>query len=256
MNKKKFYESHKNFSHRSLLDYYISPGIRCKFDILKNKISNNTKFNNGIDLGSSGNSFLLFMTNLHHKSFFDLANFPLRLYKSKTFYYPVCGDLTYLPYRANSFDFVSALDVLEHIKNDKIAISEMSRILKPGGLAIITVPHRMKFYSNQDRLIGHFRRYEITRIVDIMRKYDLKRINTFGVYGRLMKISDIQSADPEKVEESLLKLRSRYHSNLFFRAVWEIFVRISSKIMKFDANNCPIGKIMNIGFIFKKELPD
>ena len=35
---KEFYEKHKNFSFRTILEYKISPGIRCKFDLLKENI--------------------------------------------------------------------------------------------------------------------------------------------------------------------------------------------------------------------------
>lgn len=49
---------------------------------------------------------------------------------------------TKLPFKDESFERVIASEVLEHIKNDKKAISEISRILKPGGRVIITVPNK------------------------------------------------------------------------------------------------------------------
>lgn len=49
-------------------------------------------------------------------------------------------DILNLPFNSNSFDFVFASHVLEHIKNDDGALSEIQRILKPKGIAILPVP--------------------------------------------------------------------------------------------------------------------
>jgi SAM-dependent methyltransferase len=49
-------------------------------------------------------------------------------------------DVTDLPFAAASYDLVFASHVLEHVKDDHLALSEISRILAPGGLAILPVP--------------------------------------------------------------------------------------------------------------------
>jgi len=49
-------------------------------------------------------------------------------------------DLQELPFEDQSYDFVFASHVLEHIENDEKAISEIRRILKPNGLAILPIP--------------------------------------------------------------------------------------------------------------------
>ena len=49
-------------------------------------------------------------------------------------------DLTNLPFSSEAYDCVFASHVLEHIKDDRKALSEISRILKPGGFAILPVP--------------------------------------------------------------------------------------------------------------------
>lgn len=50
------------------------------------------------------------------------------------------ADLCDLPFPAQSFDLVIASHVLEHIKDDAKALSEIRRILKPGGIAVLPVP--------------------------------------------------------------------------------------------------------------------
>jgi SAM-dependent methyltransferase len=253
MNTKKFYEEHKNFSHRTIDEYFLSPGIKCKFELLKEHLNLSKNFKIAIDIGCSGSSFLYLFNNGVHKSFFDLANLPLRQFCSKTYCYPVCGDMLQLPYRNNSFDFMCALDVLEHVKDDQIAVFEISRILKKKGIAVITVPHKMKYYTYQDRLIGHYRRYEIKQVNELFKKYKLRVIKIFGIYGQLMRIADIQSKNPKRIEENILKLRNRYESNIIFRNFWNIIVKILAKIMKMDAKYHSLNDIMNIAFIFIKK---
>jgi len=52
----------------------------------------------------------------------------------------VKADLTDLPFKDAEYDFVFASHVLEHIKDDLTALSEIRRILKPKGIAILPVP--------------------------------------------------------------------------------------------------------------------
>jgi hypothetical protein len=49
-------------------------------------------------------------------------------------------DITRLPFAASSFDAVMAVDVLEHIDDDRAALRELYRVLRPGGWALLRVP--------------------------------------------------------------------------------------------------------------------
>jgi SAM-dependent methyltransferase len=50
------------------------------------------------------------------------------------------GDATAMPFAGASFDRVIAAEVLEHILDDQRAMDELARVLRPGGLAAVTVP--------------------------------------------------------------------------------------------------------------------
>lgn len=52
----------------------------------------------------------------------------------------VCGDALDLPYGDGEFDVVIASEILEHIPQDRLAIAELARVLKPGGVLAVTVP--------------------------------------------------------------------------------------------------------------------
>ena len=49
-------------------------------------------------------------------------------------------DITSISWPDNSFDRIICFHVLEHIENDKKALQELYRVLKPGGWAIIQSP--------------------------------------------------------------------------------------------------------------------
>jgi SAM-dependent methyltransferase len=52
----------------------------------------------------------------------------------------VAGDATAMPFPDGCFDKVIAAEVLEHIPADQAAMDELARVLRPGGLAAVTVP--------------------------------------------------------------------------------------------------------------------
>lgn len=52
----------------------------------------------------------------------------------------VGGDIGYLPFKTASVDGVICKDVLEHVPDPFAAVSEIHRVLKPGGLAYLAVP--------------------------------------------------------------------------------------------------------------------
>jgi SAM-dependent methyltransferase len=66
---------------------------------------------------------------------------------------------TQLPFQQGAFDAVLASDVLEHIEHDLAAVSEIVRVLRPGGAAIVSVPAHQWLFSEHDAALHHFRRY-------------------------------------------------------------------------------------------------
>jgi len=70
------------------------------------------------------------------------------------------ADARDLPLPSESFDLLIAFDVLEHIDDDARAASEMYRVLRPGGTALIAVPAGMDLWSAHDEMNNHFRRYD------------------------------------------------------------------------------------------------
>ncbi|MEI8341701.1 MAG: methyltransferase domain-containing protein, partial [Verrucomicrobiota bacterium] len=63
------------------------------------------------------------------------------------------------PAAAKPYDALFALDVIEHLDDDQSAMHSLSRLLRPGGLAVISVPALPDLFSDFDRIQGHRRRY-------------------------------------------------------------------------------------------------
>ena len=62
------------------------------------------------------------------------------------------------PYAGESFDAITLTDVLEHVADEKAALDELFRVLKPGGRLIITTPHRGLFgFMDPDNYAWHLR---------------------------------------------------------------------------------------------------
>ncbi|MEW6580837.1 MAG: class I SAM-dependent methyltransferase [Chloroflexota bacterium] len=61
-----------------------------------------------------------------------------------------------LPYRANLFDIILSNEVIEHVADDRRAMAEMVRVLKPGGRIVLFCPNR--WYPVEQH--GHFWRGE------------------------------------------------------------------------------------------------
>ena len=69
------------------------------------------------------------------------------------------ADLLDLPFAAERFDVVTALDVLEHLDDDAGALREFGRVLKPGGRVFVFAPAHRWLWSLQDEVSHHKRRY-------------------------------------------------------------------------------------------------
>ncbi len=69
------------------------------------------------------------------------------------------GSILGLPLQGNTSKVTIALDVLEHVEDDKLAFSELLRVTESGGILIINIPAFMSLWSDWDVSLGHYRRY-------------------------------------------------------------------------------------------------
>ncbi|RZQ61080.1 class I SAM-dependent methyltransferase [Amycolatopsis suaedae] len=79
------------------------------------------------------------------------------------------ADARDLPVDTASCGVVTALDVLEHIDEDRRAAAEIARVLRPGGTALVSVPCDMALWSAHDEAVGHVRRYDRAGLTAVLR---------------------------------------------------------------------------------------
>ena len=79
------------------------------------------------------------------------------------------GAVEQLPYENESFDLVTALDVIEHLDDDVAGLREIHRVLRPGGFVLIFVPAFMFLWGVQDDVSNHRRRYTLTSMLNAIR---------------------------------------------------------------------------------------
>lgn len=77
----------------------------------------------------------------------------------------VCGSALALPFADATFDMVSAFDVIEHCDPESLALSEVHRVIRPGGVFLMSVPAYQWAWSDHDVANGHHRRYTRARAV-------------------------------------------------------------------------------------------
>ena len=83
------------------------------------------------------------------------------------------ADVRRLPFADASFDVVTAMDIIEHIDDDKAASCEIFRVLKPGGRLYVTVPAFPSLWSEHDEALHHYRRYTVPRLKDLFQRVGL-----------------------------------------------------------------------------------
>ncbi|MDY6895330.1 MAG: methyltransferase domain-containing protein [Thermotogota bacterium] len=130
--------------------------------------SNNLKLERGhtlLDIGSSNTIFPPFMASKGVQVWAtDIDDSVLKLggvvekLEISNFHAEI-QDARSLPYPGNCFDRISAISTLEHIPNDgdSIAVKEMSRVLKKGGVMVITVPYG-SFEEERQQHVSYFQR--------------------------------------------------------------------------------------------------
>jgi SAM-dependent methyltransferase len=98
-----------------------------------------------------------------------------------------------LPFAEGAFDLVCALDVIEHIDDDNGMVSELSRVTRPGGTLLVSAPLHPSRWTPFDEIVGHRRRYEPPRLLEILSNHRLRveRTAIFGMQPRSSRLVNL-----------------------------------------------------------------
>jgi SAM-dependent methyltransferase len=119
-----------------------------------------------------------------------------------------------LPFADETFDLVTALDVVEHLDDDISGLREMNRVLKADGKTLIFVPAFMWLWGVQDDISNHRIRYTRQQIIERLSVagFEIERATYANItfflpilLGRfLMKITGIKPESENNVNISAL----------------------------------------------------
>ena len=98
----------------------------------------------------------------------------------------VAGDSEELPFKDSSFDCVVCSEVLEHLKDHKKAAKEIARVMRRGGLAVITIPN-MFCYDSLEGSFGIISK-SIATINFLIRILRMKPVYQYGHNTHLNKM--------------------------------------------------------------------
>jgi len=89
------------------------------------------------------------------------------------------------------FDSIFLLNVIEHIQDDSFAIRNCKYLLKQNGHLILLAPAYAWLYSSFDKQLGHFRRYTLKSLGDLLKKNNFSILtgsyfNCTGIGGWLL----------------------------------------------------------------------
>ena len=98
----------------------------------------------------------------------DSSFYALSLAKMSSQSFLLNADLNMLPIRPESIGLIIAMDIFEHLENDRNGIRQCSQALTKGGTLIVTVPAFNWLWGIQDLVTRHKRRYRRKEIVNLL----------------------------------------------------------------------------------------
>ena len=187
-----------------------------------------------LDVGSSSGTNLRMLDEIGYNNYtgLDPSDEAIKQCKKKGFTKIVKGNACSLPFKNNSIDFIIASDVLEHIENDQLALSEIHRVMKKDSYAIITVPAFKFLWSLHDESSMHKRRYIKISLKNLIKTkdFEIKKIFYFNfllflpIYfaGIIIKFLRLKIKNENKVNNRYL--------NFVLKTIFKLDVLIAEKI--------------------------
>jgi SAM-dependent methyltransferase len=94
----------------------------------------------------------------------------------------IAQSVTALPFADAEFDLVCAFDIVEHVDDEAGTFRELDRVCAPGGALLLSVPLHPSQWTAFDDFVGHRRRYEPVRLVQILADHGFS-IESSAIHG-------------------------------------------------------------------------
>lgn len=156
-------------------------------------------------------------------------------------------DCRKIPY-VEEFDVIGAFDVIEHVEEDREALKQIHRAVRPGGGIIITVPQHKFLWSKIDEYSCHFRRYSSTEL----------RSKVEGAGFKIIRITSFVSLLFPFMLASRLKTRSSEYNPEDEFKINNVINRLFTKVLSLEQRFVQMGVNMPVGgslLLIAKKLP-
>ena len=161
--------------------------------------------------------------------------------KNRGLEYLICSSLYEAQFFSDSIPAIGLFDVLEHIKDQDSFIKEISRVLQKKGKLFISVPAYSFLWSYHDISAGHYRRYTLRALTELLKANGFKILHKTYFFSLLIlpmfilrntvniKSLTFNLVKQKKFEHQLSKLRlNKLYNIMLYPEI--IFIKIGIKI--------------------------
>ena len=167
-----------------------------------------------LDVGCGTGANLLMLSNYGEAEGVDVSEDALEFCRARGLDKVKLGAAEELPYEDGTFDLVTAFDVVEHMDDDLAGLTEMRRVLRPGGRVLLFVPTFMFLWGLQDDVSHHRRRYRLPELRRVLEQagFEVERstyanITFFApilLVRKLMRLTGIKTDTENTINVSAL----------------------------------------------------
>ena len=159
---------------------YIAPAIR--------EIAAGRQDLRIIDCGC-GTGFNLKTLLLPHGRTFGFDLVPEGIERARAVGRPlVRADIQYIPFASGKFDLATSFDVIQSVPDDRAALREMARLLKPGGHVVLNVTAMDLLRGDHSDVWGELRRYTPERAARLVEDAGLEVVRISYLFGSLLPL--------------------------------------------------------------------
>jgi len=162
-----------------------------------------------LDVGCGTGANLLMLSKYGDAEGVDVSEDALAFCRARGLDQVKLGAGEELPYEDGTFDLVTAFDVVEHMDDDFAGVTEMRRVLRPGGRVLLFVPTFMFLWGLQDEVSNHRRRYRLPELRRVLEQagFEIERSTYANItffmpillVRKLMRLTGIKTATENSI---------------------------------------------------------